>query len=233
MKIFNWNCNGALRKKIENVLESDSDIYIIQESEHPDILQSVVSLSEYNLLWKGANRNKGLTIISKKEISLNAIEFNEMYRGHQLQWFLPVNVEDEFTLIAVWTHKADAEAFGYIGQFYWYLENNLNQMQNIIFIGDFNSNSIWDSWDRWWNHSDVVSILQNRNIYSLYHYTTGETQGLETIPTFYHQKNKEKQYHIDYIFADEKFLQKSKNFRIDQSEKWISLSDHFPLIWEF
>jgi endonuclease/exonuclease/phosphatase family metal-dependent hydrolase len=99
--------------------------------------------------------------------------------------------------------------------------------------GDFNSNAIWDQWDRWWNHSNVVNDLAKMNINSIYHSYYKEQQGKETRPTFFLQRNKAKPYHIDYIFASKEIENKITNFAVADREKWLNYSDHLPVIFEF
>ena len=231
MKIVNWNCGGAFRKKIKPIIKYRADIYIIQECEHPDIFLNTSELKNFRYYWKGSNKNKGLAIIYNPKYKVDLITLDQTFRNRELKWFLPVSVNDTFDLTAVWTHKAEAEAFHYIGQFYWLLEKNLSSLKKPIFIGDFNSNTKWDAWDRWWNHSDIVKILENGNIIRLYHNWMKEEQGSESVKTFYHRKNLDKGYHIDYIFADKDFIRTTENFEYGNIDEWLEFSDHIPLIW--
>jgi endonuclease/exonuclease/phosphatase family metal-dependent hydrolase len=145
---------------------------------------------------------------------------------------LPCIVNNEFDLLAVWTHENNSPNFPYIGQFWKYLQIHKLKFKNIIIIGDFNSNAIWDEWDRWWNHSDVVKELKEIGIESLYHLYAKEEQGKESQPTSYHYRTK-KTYHIDYCFASTSFSNKLENAIIERRENWKHLSDHVPLIFSF
>lgn len=233
MKILSWNCAGAFRNKIKPILEFDADVYVIQESEHPDKFLTGSPIESFNYLWKGNDRNKGLAVYTKPEIKISQMNVDETYRGRQLKWFLPVKVDNQIELIAVWTHKANSETFPYIGQFYWFLYNNLQRFNRPIFIGDFNSNSIWDAWDRWWNHSDIVGMLEKENIFSIYHHLAEQKQGLESIKTFYHRKDLNRGYHIDFIFAHQNYAENTSSMDFGSIEHWIAFSDHIPLIWSF
>ncbi|KAA2219290.1 endonuclease/exonuclease/phosphatase family protein [Maribacter flavus] len=232
MKIISWNCNGAFRKKFDIISSLDADIYVIQECEDPSRTRDRRYIDwSNNHLWIGDSKNKGLGIFAKSDIKLEQLVWSNNFRDHSVKYFLPCLVDNKFQLLGVWTHRNNSPNFGYMGQFWKYLETNFKYFENPIIAGDFNSNAIWDQWDRWWNHSDVVQILKQKQIESIYHIISGEEQGCETTPTFWLQKNAAKPYHIDYVFLSKEF-QKPKSFKIGERSNWIEFSDHVPLILE-
>ncbi len=148
------------------------------------------------------------------------------------KYFISARINDTFDMVGVWSHHADSHDFRYIGQFWKYLQQNKALMTHTIIAGDFNSNKIWDEPRRYWNHSDVVIELEETGIRSLCHEYKGEMQGEEKTPTFYLQKHMDKRYHIDYVFATEKYLEEIVSLEIGEGKDWIELSDHMPLIFE-
>lgn len=233
MKIITWNCNGAFRKKFEYISVFEADVYIIQECENPAETNDIKYKNwTKNYLWIGDNKNKGLGIFAKEEFKLEKLDWSNQFKDHQVKYFLPCKISEKYTLLAVWTHKNNSPNFGYIGQFWKYLQVNKIYIKNSIIAGDFNSNSIWDVWDRWWNHSDIVKELYELDIHSIYHSFYNEVQGKETKPTLYFQRKKSLPYHIDYIFLPKKLIEKIKNIEIGYFDKWISQSDHMPIICE-
>lgn len=233
MKIISWNCNGAFRKKFQSLLNFDADILIIQECENPEESKDkAYSNWASNYLWIGDSKNKGLGIFAKNNFKLQHLEWLNKYKDHSVKYFLPFKVNDNFEFIAIWAHHNNSPNFGYVGQIWKYLEINNHQINNQIIIGDFNSNSIWDQWDRWWNHSDIINTLKKRNIESIYHILNKENQGSESLSTFYLQRNLSKAYHIDYCFLPQTLVEKVVNFKIEPYNNWNELSDHCPLIIE-
>jgi exonuclease III len=234
MKIVTWNCNGALRNKFEHLSELNADLYIIQECENPEFAKhhNYISWSG-NFLWKGENKNKGIGIFAKKSTTIVPLNWSDTFKDHTVRHFLPCMVNNDFQLLNIWTSQNKSPNFGYIGQFWKYLEVNKSKFKKIILAGDLNSNMIWDEWDRWWNHSDVVSDLSKMEINSLYHRFYNEEQGAESKPTFFLQRNQLKPYHIDYIFASIEFQQNLAKVDIGNIEKWLNYSDHLPIICEF
>ena len=234
MKIVTWNCNGAFRKKYEAISALDADIYIIQECEDPlQTKDQGYKDFSINHVWLGDSKNKGVGIFAKKEHSLKKLDWTNQFQDHTVKYFLPVLLNNSHQILGVWTHKNNSPNFGYIGQFWKYLQVNQTKFNNILIAGDFNSNVIWDQWDRWWNHSDIVKSLEKDNIFSLYHFHNKVKQGEESQPTFFLQRKLEKPYHIDYIFGSKNLKEKLKSIEIGTIEEWLEISDHLPIIATF
>ena len=247
MKIVTWNCNGALRKKTETLDTLGADVYVVQECENPAHANSSYQKWAGDYLWVGTSKHRGIGIFPKKGNTVRSLDWQGVYTlqgiskhnqathwaTSDLKLFAPFKLNDQYQLLGVWTKADNAEVFGYIGQLWKYLQIHSAQLRSdrTIVLGDLNSNQIWDKPDRWWNHSDVVEELAGIGLHSVYHHQTGERQGQESSPTFYLQRNSEKAYHIDYVFASEDLLPRSK-VQVSDKAQWLSVSDHMPMTLE-
>jgi len=203
---------------------------IIQECEDPGKSKDTFQHWAGNFLWIGENKNKGIGIFDRAGIGLEALP----WKSDGLQSFLPCRVGNAFTLVAVWTKYANSPNFRYIGQLWKYLQMHKHSMAAIpvALIGDLNSNSCWDEWDRWWNQSDVVRELQEIGVTSIYHRFFQEAQGSESRPTLYHRRKVEKPYHVDYAFCTESlFSPTSGSVDVGKPDDWLKYSDHMPLVF--
>lgn len=220
MKIVSWNCNGGFRKKFEAIKELDADIYVIQECENPELTKNK-AYKEFskNSFWISKDKNKGLGVFAKDNISLKPKDWD----NYGLKYFLPININNTFDLIAVWAHNP-----GHIEEYFVYQNIYFNHFnKNTIIIGDFNSSAIWDDKHKERCHTAVVNKLLEKDIKSVYHCLNDEEQGKETVPTFYMYRHIDKGYHIDYCFTN---TDKVKEFQIGDPDKWLQYSDHMPLI---
>ncbi len=230
MRIIDWNCSMAFRKKANLLLKLDADILVIQECEHPDKL-NIADLTDYpHKVWIGTNHNKGLLVAAKEGYPLNQLaNYSEDYK-----YALPIRVgsNNPFYLIAIWaqTDKVNWQN-RYIGQVRHALDAYQELLtQNCVIVGDFNSNAIWDNeHSKALNHSAVVQILRDKGIESLYHHLTKEAQGEEKQKTLFFRKNLNLSYHIDHCFVSDSLLKNSK-LKIPGNHSWLTHSDHLPLI---
>ena len=149
---------------------------------------------------------------------------NNNWPTNGLKYFISVKVNDTIDLLAVWACRP------YIEEYYAYQVNNQNYYKdNMVLIGDFNSNTIWDKKHSNRNHSIVVERLNKIGLVSAYHYRFNEKQGEEKTNTFFLYRHKDMGYHIDYAFVNEKYI---KDFKILDGDEWLNYSDHKPIVLE-
>ena len=232
MKIISWNCNGAFRKKFAYLSQFDADVLIIQECEDPAQSKNA-SYREWatNYIWIGNTKNRGLGVFAKACATLEHLTLDHSFGDASLKWFIPFRHNNNLDFIAVWTQKSESGYFGYIGQLYKFIMNNIDDINSQIIIGDFNSNKIWDYKRTEGDHSSCVNLLSKKGIVSLYHELMKESQGEELQPTFYLQRNLSKPYHIDYAFLPESFS-RGASLHIGSHADWLEISDHMPIILE-
>ena len=223
----------AFRKKYKHILPFDPDLLIVSECEHPDKFSDKFY---DDVLWIGDNKNKGLGVFSFNDFEIAVHEsYCENYK-----YVLPVTVTSDKTmnLIAIWSqnNKEDPRR-RYIGEI-WQSLNFYKYMLKYptIIAGDFNWNVIWDKENQKYplhgTLTDVINLLNQFEIFSMYHTFKNVKFGTEKEPTLYFRKNKKTPYHIDYIFAPTDIVNCAKSLSIGKYEDWISLSDHMPLIAE-
>lgn len=245
MKIVTWNCNGALRNKVDSLNHLNADILVIQECEDPS--KSTHQYQDWagDYLWVGTSKNKGIGVFPKNGYTVEHLKWDGEFKieslrsqSPSLKWktselelFLPFTINNTFIALGVWTKGKDSNAFGYMGQFWKYLQIHGEELSkgNTFILGDFNSNTIWDKQDRWWSHTDVVNELDTLGLESLYHIQQDEEQGKESQPTFFLHRHLHKPYHIDYAFVS-KNLSSSCFLEVGKQIDWLVVSDHMPLV---
>jgi exonuclease III len=219
MKIVSWNCNGSFRTKYKYITELNADIYVIQECESPEVFkdEELKKLTKDGIWEKGANK-KGLLIFGKEDIVLELLDWEK----YGMRVFVPVVVNNSFTLVGIWTTKP-----AYIEEMYIWQEVNSDKInKEMVLIGDLNSSAIWDAIHNSRTHSEVVRKFKAKGLESAYHFYFDEKQGEETRPTFFLQKNKNKKFHIDHCFASK---DKIDTYEV-LDERWLAISDHVPII---
>jgi exodeoxyribonuclease-3 len=227
MKIIGWNCKMAFRNKLDFIKEFNPDIVVVPECENFGSQTS-------KCLWFGENKNKGIGIFSYSDYE---IEINKNY-NIKFEYIIPIIVKGPitFNLLAVWAMNDSADVRKrYVGQV-WQAINYYKELLNepLIIIGDFNWNKIWDakpSYPIYGNLTDLIKVLEEKEIKSAYHSFYGEKFGKETRPTLFMHHNKNKPYHVDYCFVSKNF--KLEDVEIGEYADWAKKSDHMPIVITF
>lgn len=224
----------CFRKKTRVLQTFIPDIAVIAECENSEVMQKKnISLEYTDFIWFGKNINKGLGIMSFNGYKIELLEHNK-----EFEYILPIRAfkgSREVFILAVWTQFVRTTYESYVVQavraFNFY--NTFLKEKNPIIVGDFNSSVIWDDGDaKESTHSDMLMMLNQKNIISLYHHKNNEEQGKERLPTFYLHKKEEKSYHIDYCFLNKQKIKSIKNFSVGEYSDFIQLSDHMPMFFE-
>jgi exonuclease III len=209
---------------------------VIIECEHPDKLLFAPDIPKpTDSLWFGKNHHKGLAIFSYGDFRFKILEnHNENFR-----MIIPLAVtggDYDFNLFLVWAYNPNDIDGRYITQVWKAIihYDKLLTERPTMFIGDFNSNVIWDyKKHKLGNHAGVVKMFEEKGIFSTYHVHYNQTPGKEEHPTFYMYRHRSKAYHIDYCFASKDLLEKINSVQIGNYDEWIKYSDHVPLIVTF
>ena len=221
MKIVSWNANCKFREKYTEMAKLGADIYVIQECENPETSKN----PEYrdfvkNGFWIGDIPFKGLMVFSPDhEIRLELLNWGT--QGYR--FFLPIRVNDSFTLIGSWACDPYIQEFT---DFIHAAKKNLGR--DTVIIGDLNSNVLFDKDNQrsGKTHSMIVDELRQLGIEGIYHHLTGDEQGKERVPTFYMYRHLDKPFHIDHCFSNPEIIRK---MTIHARWQWLSLSDHLPI----
>jgi hypothetical protein len=228
IKILTWNCHEKDFGKYMHLCEQfDADIMVIPESRRP-------AEPTPGCLWVGSGK-RGLAIVARNGYSVKSYAL-----GADLpSYYLMAAVEghgQKFNLLGVWTRDGSPR---YIQGAHLVLDNIRETFlgsytSEMVMIGDFNSNSIWDKLHGNRCHSAFVRRLRDdHRMASAYHHFNNEEQGSEVTPTYYHQYKLEQPFHIDYCFSPLEWCDRIVSVHVGSPEEWLKNSDHMPLMVEY
>jgi len=226
MKIITWNCCLKLANKFKEIQALNPDILIVQECE--ELPEDYFPNAKY--YWTGHTKTKGIGVV----LFNNTAEIDSSF-NNKLDYFLPLNLSNGMRLLATWsfTHRAAGRFgeghLGHVSDAISYYREWLNGAEQAIISGDFNNSIIWDKGNKESNFKNTNQTLESLGFLSAYHDLTKEAFSEEKCPTLFHTKNREKTYHIDYIY-----LKGLEAIQVDVGsyDEWIKLSDHVPVVVE-
>ena len=206
MKVISYNINDSTPWKIEKLLGMEADVWVVPEITCPEDAQLP---EEYEMKWygkeyvhAGKKKWKGLGVIWKKGRGVIADWFNP-----DLMYGIPLIFDDEYLILAFWpTKKYDgSEKKGYpkiAQEIIHEYAPHFNEYKTLV-IGDYNCCvNQPDMTKKYGGMLRVNEMLESLGLFSLYHHTTGETFGQETLPTYYHRFNENDPFFLDYAYTN-------------------------------
>jgi exonuclease III len=187
----------------------------------------------YSTCWVGDNKNKGLGVLAARPWRLEKVK-----RPTQ-KWIVPVRVTGptNFLLLGVWaTRVGEVKELNYIGQIFEAIRKHprwFTGERPVVICGDFNSNATFDHARKLRNHSAVVKQLAEKGVVSAYHTFFKKEHGQEAHPTHYFWHQKERCFHIDYIFVPREWASCLTNVTVGTYREWRPVSDHVPIVADF
>jgi exodeoxyribonuclease-3 len=229
MRLLVWNCQMAFRRKCAAAAAWEPDLLIIPESESPALLaRHGASLPWASHVWIGDNPAKGLSVFARDGIALRL----KRRRAPQIRFAAAVEVTGlgvPFDLHAVWTQAGATQTQGYVMHGLDLARRSLPRAgPATIYAGDFNSSPVFKVNGR--RHLDLVDRFGRMGFTSLYHRQTDEAHGAETQATFFLHRDRARPYHLDYVFAHRS---RPARLTLGAPDRWLTLSDHMPLIADF
>lgn len=235
MRLVAWNCNMAMHRKFEALLQLKPDVAVISECADPERLRAsgVLGEMEDEPVWIGANPHKGLAVFAFNGYTARlAGQF-----APTLRHIAPVHIAGPTpcNLLAVWANPVGIRK-RQSGPLQRALRRYKDFMSSApaIVAGDLNNNAFWDRPGKRNNHLSTVSRLENLGLVSAYHTISGEQQGCESIPTLYWRDRTKDgpTYHIDYIFLPREWIEHVRQLSVGTYEDWCGagLSDHVPIV---
>jgi exonuclease III len=214
-----------LKSNFHGLQNFDADVLLIQECEKVprDYFDG------FDFHWVGQNEKKGLGVLTRSPSKFP----KKIYRPDFI-YFIPVLLEDLFVLGA-WAFNGRAQKFGAESSGYFldvidHYRKNIQSSEKVVIAGDFNNGPQWDVPGHRNNFAGIDQALNELGLYSAYHLSKLEAFGSETSPTYFHQRNQNKPFHIDYIYSN---LTPIRSVEVGTFSRWSTISDHVPLIAEF
>jgi exodeoxyribonuclease-3 len=101
--------------------------------------------------------------------------------------------------------------------------------EECVIAGDFNSTPAVERSRRHPCHRDLADRLRDDfGLVSAYHAFYGLEHGEEEHPTYYHQRRRDRPFHLDYCFVPASW--RVRDVRVGAVDDWCGYSDHCPVV---
>jgi endonuclease/exonuclease/phosphatase family metal-dependent hydrolase len=222
LRLIAWNCHhGTLNTRLEELAALAPAIVFLQE-----VTPSEALPSSGQRLTRRIGSRKGIALASLhadyhlEELRLRA------NRGRAVVG-AAVSGPVSFTALGIWSQGPR-----YVDDVLRTLTAYRHVLRSgpAVVMGDLNSGTNLNtkqSPSR--GHSRILAALAELGLVSAYHAFYGVEHGHETHPTYRHQRNPSKPWHIDFCFVPRDWAERLTSVQVIDGPEWAATSDHLPL----
>jgi hypothetical protein len=235
LRIVVWNCNMRLHDKTGRLRGLCPDLAVIPECACPEVLfRRSLELNPADFAWEGTNPRKGLMVLAFGPWRFRTDRSHQPRSGTTLP--LHVSGPAAFRLLTVWglprwAHRYRDPPPEPLGKAVERLVPFLSTSPAIV-AGDFNRTLARRRRDGRRASSVLARHLEALGFVSAYHHDRGVSHGEEPEPTFCRYRRLPDRHHADHVFVDRATAGRLRGVEIGHAPRWISSSDHMPLIVE-
>ena len=194
MKIISYNINSCNQNKVDQLFEQNADVYVVPEIACQDKIKIP---DEYEMKWNSKYPTKGLGIIWRKGKG----SFPEWY-DDKLTYAIPL-VFDNVLIIGFWPTKIDQnKTYTQIAkEIIEKYSEHFKDFEQCIITGDYNLYHKNDKSDKAADILEINKLLNSHGLTSVYHKQTGQDFGSETQKTYYHLRDINNPFFLDYTYS--------------------------------
>jgi hypothetical protein len=221
LRLIAWNCHhGSVSARLSGLAPFAPAIVFLQECQPRERLPVAGSC-----LTCQVNARKGLALASLDASYQIAPLRRRPNRGRALV-AATVTGPISFTVLGIW------------GQGPRYADDVMRTLDGYrrvlrsgpaVVLGDLNSGSNLTRQQPSKGHARILAALEDCGLVSAYHAFHDVAHGHEAHPTYRHQRNVTKPWHIDFCFVPAAWLPHLRSVDVIDGEEWPKRSDHLPL----
>lgn len=244
MRIVAWNLRGGTDAKWDVLTGLGPDVAVLPEAARTPKRAAPSLLGpgpEWH--WVGRNAAKGLAVATFGRPS--AVAHVDVSGRWSVGAIVPVRPAEPApasvphprrgrTLFVLGIWSCPLQTGGYGREVVRAVEAHAERIRRTpsIVAGDFNIDANTSEQRRSAAFTKLVRTFSALGLSSAYHHCLGEPFGAETRPTYYHHRDRQRPFHIDYCFLSQPLLERVREVEVGLYGDWVEpgLSDHVPVI---
>jgi endonuclease/exonuclease/phosphatase family metal-dependent hydrolase len=221
MRLATWNSQTGVAPNWDSIVGLNADVLSVQESE-PDAKAYVEAHEGWTCEWQVGRYRKGVAVLARDPYKIEQTERSEPC---SLSTLIRGPGDSRFRFVGFWAMTPKGIDDSYPRQATDLIMSIPRDDVPSVIAGDFNASS------RNAHHLTNVAALSSRSMVSAYHafHRIEHTDAWDD-PTSYHDWNKDRPFHMDYVFIPSEWAIEAVEVGTFDKFAAARLSDHVPVI---